>query len=209
MPIEVKRGQLARSEEALAQRYKWSKNKLRKFLKLLEKGQQIKLQRSNIINLIEIINYDSYQKVTDKRYNKKTTEGTTKGTHTINIESMNDEEENNNKYLPLAEGLVFVLSDKLRKSFSEKVLKLWEKEIKKLVEIDLKNREDPFSDVLNAIQGVSDNYGKEFFPVIQSGGSLREKFSKIEDYLQRIRKLSKADQKTHDNLSTIFNTKLS
>ena len=72
--VEVKRGQLARGEENLSSRWKWSKGKVRKFLKLLESEQQIELHRSNKINIIEILNYDSYQKVTNKPTNKKTTE---------------------------------------------------------------------------------------------------------------------------------------
>ena len=72
--VEVKRGQLARGEENLSSRWKWSKGKVRKFLKLLESEQQIELHRSNKINIIEVLNYDSYQKVTNRVTNKKTTE---------------------------------------------------------------------------------------------------------------------------------------
>lgn len=72
--IDVKRGQIGWSEENIALRWKWSRNKLRKFLKMLEKEQQIKQHRSNIINIIEILNYDIYQDMNNKKNNKKTTE---------------------------------------------------------------------------------------------------------------------------------------
>jgi|DEB0MinimDraft_6_1074348.scaffolds.fasta_scaffold39661_2 leucyl aminopeptidase len=71
--IDVKRGQIAWSEERLASRWKWSRGKLRNFLKLLEIEQQIIQHRSNKINIIEIINYDFYQKQDNKLNNKKTT----------------------------------------------------------------------------------------------------------------------------------------
>ena len=40
-------------------------------------------------------------------------------------------------------------------------------------------------DVKRAIQTIADNYGKDYFPVIQSAKTLREKFTKIEDYVKR------------------------
>jgi hypothetical protein len=59
--IEVDRGQVARSEVELADRWKWSRTKLRKFLNDLEKEQQIEQHKSNVSQLLTIVNYDSYQ----------------------------------------------------------------------------------------------------------------------------------------------------
>ena len=59
--IEQKRGQVAESLDFLSQRWKWSKNKVIRYLKILEKEGQIELQKSNVINLISIVNYDKYQ----------------------------------------------------------------------------------------------------------------------------------------------------
>lgn len=61
--IEVKRGQIARGQDDLASRWKWSKGKVIKFLKLLESEQQIEQQKSRIINKISIVNYNSYQQI--------------------------------------------------------------------------------------------------------------------------------------------------
>lgn len=60
--IDVKRGQLARSEVELADRWKWSRTKVRKFLNDIEKEQQIEQQKTNITQLVTIKNYDYYQK---------------------------------------------------------------------------------------------------------------------------------------------------
>jgi hypothetical protein len=54
--------------------------------------------------------------------------------------------------------------------------------IRKLIEIDLKNRDDPVNDVKKAMQSVLDNSGKEFFVVVESSKAFREKFFKIENY---------------------------
>ena len=76
---DIKRGQIGGSEESIALRWKWSRNKLRTFLKLLENEQQIKQHRSNIINIIEITNYDNYQNLNNRKDNRKTTEKQQKG----------------------------------------------------------------------------------------------------------------------------------
>ena len=85
-------------------------------------------------------------------------------------------------YKKLSDGLLFILEEKLQRKLSSKN---WEDEIKKLIEKDLSVRQNPMQDVVQAIQAIANNYGKEYFPVIQSAKSLREKFTKIEDYVKR------------------------
>lgn len=91
-------------------------------------------------------------------------------------------EETNPIYKKLSDGLLFVLEAKLQRKLPTKN---WEDEIKKLIEKDLSVRQNPIEDVKQAIQTIANNYGKEYFPVIQSAKSLREKFTKIEDYVKR------------------------
>lgn len=88
----------------------------------------------------------------------------------------------NNIYKQLAGGLLFVLEEKLQRrlKFSN-----WDAEIRKLIEIDLSVRQNAVEDVKQAIQTIADNYGKNYFPIIQSATALREKFTKIEDYVKR------------------------
>lgn len=60
--ISVKRGQIAWSELTMAKRWKWSKNKVRRFLKLLETIQQIEQQKDRYITtIITILNYEEHQ----------------------------------------------------------------------------------------------------------------------------------------------------
>lgn len=59
--IDIQRGELAWSEVALSERWKWSRSKVKKFLKDLEKEQQIEQQKTNITTKLRLINYDKYQ----------------------------------------------------------------------------------------------------------------------------------------------------
>jgi len=60
--VDVLRGQVARSEVELADRWLWSRTKVRRFLDDLEKEQQIIQQKNNVIQILTIIKYDEYQK---------------------------------------------------------------------------------------------------------------------------------------------------
>lgn len=93
-----------------------------------------------------------------------------------------DLESINPAYKELAGGLLFVLEAKLQRRLS---CRNWDDEIRKLIEKDLSVRQNPIEDVKKAIQTIADNYGKDYFPVIQSATALREKFTKIEDYVKR------------------------
>lgn len=59
--VSQKRGQVCWSEANLADRWKWSRTKLRKFLNDLEKERQIIQQKNNVIQIITIVNYEEYQ----------------------------------------------------------------------------------------------------------------------------------------------------
>ena len=59
--IVVKRGQVGWSENRLAERWQWSRNKVRKFIKDLEKEQQLLQHKTKSYSTLTIINYDEYQ----------------------------------------------------------------------------------------------------------------------------------------------------
>jgi len=73
--IEVKRWQNWYSEDTLAKRWKWSRDKVRRFLNYLETIQQIIQQKSKIKSIITIINYEKYQSndTTDNTTDKQQT----------------------------------------------------------------------------------------------------------------------------------------
>jgi len=83
--ITVLRGQVGWSQLQLSTRWKWSRNKVRKFLNDLEKEHQIEQQISKSYSIITIINYDKYQEkgqqLKQQKDNRKTTEGQQKDTN--------------------------------------------------------------------------------------------------------------------------------
>lgn len=92
------------------------------------------------------------------------------------------EKEFSSEIRELSDGLKFVLEAKLNKKLNTNS---WKEEIRKLLEIDLKERENAVGDVKRVIQEVSNRFGEQYFPVIQSAASLREKFSKVETSIKR------------------------
>jgi len=92
--VDVKRGQVGHSETTLASRWKWSRTKIRAFLKELEKEQQIEQQKTNVTTLITLVNYSNYQ---DLSTAKETPEKQQKN---INNNENND---NNKTYTPQSE----------------------------------------------------------------------------------------------------------
>lgn len=57
----VDRGQVVMSQMALQKRWKWSQNKLKRFLKLLEKDSMISINANDLTTVISICNYEAYQ----------------------------------------------------------------------------------------------------------------------------------------------------
>ena len=65
--IPVKRGQVGWSELRLSERWKWSRSRVRTFIKLLESEQQVIQLKSFKSSIITIVNYDKYQNVNIKK----------------------------------------------------------------------------------------------------------------------------------------------
>lgn len=59
--IIVLRGQMAVSQVSLQKRWKWSQNKVKRFLKLLKKEGMIDFEANELTTLITVCNYDDYQ----------------------------------------------------------------------------------------------------------------------------------------------------
>ena len=100
--VDIKRGQIGWSEERLSKRWKWSRTKVRNFLKELENEQQIKQQKNNVTLLLSICNYEKYQNKNSRKDNKRTAEEHQKDTN------KNDKNEKNN---------ISVIFEEFRKAF--------------------------------------------------------------------------------------------
>lgn len=97
--VNVSIGQLAFTESKLADRWKWSRNKVRAFLATLEKMGNIEQQKNNVITLISIVNYIKYQKKVQQTEQQKNNRKTTKGTHN-NKENKENKGNKNTIYKP-------------------------------------------------------------------------------------------------------------
>ncbi|MDU7925289.1 MAG: DNA replication protein DnaD [Finegoldia magna] len=69
--IEVKRGEKITSLRKLSEKWKWSRNKVKRFLKLLESGSMIELKIDHQKTTYKIVNYNIYQ---NEDLSKRTTE---------------------------------------------------------------------------------------------------------------------------------------
>ena len=100
--VDYRRGDVTEGIINLAKRWKWSRNKVQKFINDLEKEGQIGQQKSNVITLISISNYNIYQKKDNKRYNRRTTNDTTEGqqkdTHNKDNNINKENKDNNNGF---------------------------------------------------------------------------------------------------------------
>lgn len=63
--VPLKRGQQARSQVTLAEQWKWSRDKVKRFLKMLEKDEMIIQQTSQLTSIITICNYKEFQDIKD------------------------------------------------------------------------------------------------------------------------------------------------
>jgi hypothetical protein len=59
--IDVKRGQTGRSIETLSKDWKWSRNKVKRFLKRLEGDHMIERKTNHLTTITTICNYDKFQ----------------------------------------------------------------------------------------------------------------------------------------------------
>lgn len=74
--VNLERGQLAWSEVNLAKRWKWSRGKIRRFLKTLKTEQMTVQQTVQVTTIITICNYSSFQDIHNQG-------GTANGTKTV------------------------------------------------------------------------------------------------------------------------------
>ena len=107
----------------------------------------------------------------------------------LNETKLNKNENNNESELDsFCDEMVISLKEILGRKLNRNIATSnWNKEINLIVNNDLKIRgeQQARQDLIRCIQAVENHYGKEYFPVIQSAKSLREKFIKIENYLER------------------------
>jgi len=151
--VDIKRGQIGWSEVKMAARWKWSRTKVRNFLKLLEKEQQIKQQKIPVTSIITILNYEAYQgeeqlkeqQSGQQKNSRRTAEEQQKN---INKKNKNDKKNKNNP--PIV--------PPVKKSFAEFVT-MTEDEYEKLLTKYGKEKTVKMIEILDNYKGAS---GKKY-----------------------------------------------
>lgn len=96
--IEVKRGEKITSLRMLSEKWKWSRNKVKRFLKLLESGSMIELKIDHQKTTYNIVNYNVYQNEDLSKRPQKDHRRTTDGPQTDtnnNVNNVNNVNNNN------------------------------------------------------------------------------------------------------------------
>jgi hypothetical protein len=91
-----------------------------------------------------------------------------------------------NDFLEFAKGIKSIVENKKRIKVNHNQLISWAKEVKKLFKkIAFRGEEQAKEDIKKAIQFLIDHTNEQYVPVVESGKSFFEKFSKIEDAMNR------------------------
>ena len=85
------------------------------------------------------------------------------------------------EFLPLAKKLASIIKQNKNINTPPNRLKSWANEIRKLIETD----GVPIERVVTALNWYRNNIGGQYIPVIESGASLRYKFTRLEDAIKR------------------------
>lgn len=90
--IKIERGECGYSELALADIFKWSRGKVKRFLTLLEKEKMIQQKNRSNRNIIKVLNYENYQNSTVN----DTVNSTVNGHLTVQQTDINNNDNNDN-----------------------------------------------------------------------------------------------------------------
>ncbi len=174
--INIKRGQIGWSELTMTKRWKWSKNKVRRFLKWLEMEQQIEQQKSALTTIITIINYEQYQQ-------DDTTDETTKRQQkdSRRYTNNNDNNDNNDKEVITSEE-----TSQINEVFNifyntiNRNINFGNKTQRKAVEDMI--RLQGFEKVKKVAEFACQFHGEPYMPVITTPLQLKDKWSALESW---------------------------
>ena len=116
--FDIKRGQLIRSIRSLANKWKWSPNKVRRCLKMFEDLNQIRTKSVQKATQITVCNYESYQEGRNSNGTVSEHERNTNGTqteqqrHTNNKDNKDNKVNNENKRPSLSEVIKYFSDNK-------------------------------------------------------------------------------------------------
>jgi len=125
--IVVERGQLAWAEETLAKRWKWSREKVRRYFFALVCDNKLRQQKNNIVTINIIVNYDKYQysKLLNETPNE-TTDETPNETYTIKNKKEKKKKAPTKLDFSLTKAILEEYQEKFPQYYIEKERSKWE-----------------------------------------------------------------------------------
>ena len=180
-------GQLITGRKKIAEKFKINESKVQRILKKFETEQQIEQQSSNQNRLITIKNWHHYQQNEQQNEQPVNNHRTTSEQPLNTNKNEKNEKNEKNRYYKYAENLATIIQQKKNIKINGQKLRQWTEEIRKLCEVEGISEER----LNKAIEWYAKNIGGEYIPVIESGKTLREKFSKLEDAMDRENKNNK------------------
>ena len=119
--LNVKRGQFITSIGKLATRWHWSRDRVYRFLELLESEHMLQRKSNRSRTVLTIVNYGKFQDVpnTNKTTNKTTDKTTNKSTNKTQTTNINNDKQIEQK-LPLDSDDDFVSEEEWQKRLAEK-----------------------------------------------------------------------------------------
>lgn len=190
--VNLKSGDVGWSKDHLAQRWKWSRNKVLRFISMLEKLGQVKQQKSPLLTVISIVNWETYQKT--EQQTKQQTEQQKDNRRSIIKKDKKDKKENKDKNTEAAEaaaGDIPVLIDSFKEinpSYRKWFANTTQRgACERLISIHGKDK------ILNIITTLKKTNGVKFFPTITTPLQLEDRYADLEAAWRRAaaEKLSK------------------
>lgn len=195
---DIEKGQILTGRKILSDETGLSEQQIKTALKKLQATNEITIKSTNKFSIITLVKYSFYQdkKIDSNQLNNQAEEQqSTNNQPTSNQQATTTKNEKNvkneNKLIvqkenPFADMTKEFLQVRYKQMRKEKTITQKDFDnIRRLIEIDLKNRDNPVDDVKKAMDCVNKNSDKEFFPAIESSKAFREKFTKIESYIKR------------------------
>jgi hypothetical protein len=126
------------------------------------------------------------QKISKTKAKPKQKISKTEANVNLNL-NLNDNLECKSQLDSFCDDIAKSLKDIIEKKLNRKVSSNdWQKQIKLTIkDLAVRGEEKAKQDIIKCIEAIEDHFGKDYFPVIQSANSLREKFAKIENYLAK------------------------
>lgn len=178
--VVIKRGQIGWSEVTMTRRWRWSRDKVRRFLAHLEHESNIRQQKTPITSIITIVNYDKYQ---DTIQQKDSRQDSRQDTNKNDKKNKNEKNKTNTSDVPSQEVVELIESFKevnpmYSKWFANKTQR---DACERLIKINGLDR------LKKIVAFLPKSNSTEYMPVVTSPLQLEDKFGQLASSWQKLK----------------------